>query len=77
MSLQEEEQLYTTDHYFAGEEADDKSFCVGGMEITSKLLADAIHALPEEKRNTVFAWDSVGLTASDNAIFGAFNCASD
>lgn len=56
LSLQEEEQLYTTDRYFAGEEADDKSFCIGRMEITPKLLADAIHALPEEKRNAVLLY---------------------
>lgn len=54
--MQEEEQLFTTDRYFAGEEADDKSFCVSRMEITPKLLADAIHALPEEKRNTVLLY---------------------
>ena len=53
LSLQEEEQLFTNDRYFAGEEADDKSFFVAGMEITPKLLADAIHALPEEKRDAV------------------------
>ena len=52
---QEEEQLYTTDRHFANEEADDKSFYVAGMEITPKLLADAIHALPEEKRDTVLS----------------------
>lgn len=53
---QEEEQLYTTDRHFANEEADDKSFYVAGMEITPKLLADAIHALPEEKRDTVLLY---------------------
>lgn len=56
LSLQEEEQLFTNDRYFAGEEADDKSFFVAGMEITPKLLADAIHALPEEKRNAVLLY---------------------
>lgn len=52
----EEEQLFTNDRYFAGEEADDKSFFVAGMEITPKLLADAIHALPEEKRDAVLLY---------------------
>ena len=56
LSLQEEEQLFTNDRYFAGEEADDKSFFVAGMEITPKLLADAIHALPEEKRDAVLLY---------------------
>ena len=56
LSLQEEEQLFTNDRYFAGEEADDKSFFVAGMEITTKLLADAIHALPEEKRDAVLLY---------------------
>ena len=54
--MQEEEQLFTNDRYFAGEEADDKSFFVAGMEITPKLLADAIHALPEEKRDAVLLY---------------------
>lgn len=31
-------------------------FYVAGMEITPKLLADAIHALPEEKRDTVLLY---------------------
>ena len=52
----EEEQLFTNDRHFAGEEADDKSFFVAGMEITPKLLADAIHALPEEKRDAVLLY---------------------
>ena len=56
LSLQEEEQLFTIDRYFADEEADDKSFFVAGMEITPKLLADAIHALPEEKRDAVLLY---------------------
>ena len=56
LSLQEEEQLFTNDRYFAGEEADDKSFFVAGMEITPKLLVDAIHALPEEKRDAVLLY---------------------
>ena len=56
LSPQEEEQLYTTDRHFADKEADDKSFNVAGMEITPKLLADAIHALPEDKRNAVLLY---------------------
>lgn len=56
LTPQEESQLYTYDRYFAGEEADDKSFFVAGMEITPKLLADAVHALPEEKRDAVLLY---------------------
>lgn len=56
LTPQEERQLCTYDRYFAGEEADDHSFLVEGMEITPKLLAQAIHALPEEKRNAVLLY---------------------
>ena len=53
---EEESQLFTTDRYFAEEEADDKSFFVAGLEITPKRLADAIHTLPEEKREAVLLY---------------------
>ena len=42
-------QLYVCDEYFADDEAE-QSFVVGGKEITAKLLAEALHSLPEEKR---------------------------
>lgn len=55
LSPQEENQLYTYDTYFDDEEAE-KSFCVAGKEITAKLLAEALHSLPEEKREAVLLY---------------------
>lgn len=55
LSPQEENQLYTYDRYFADDEAE-QSFCVAGKEITAKLLAEALHSLPEEKRNAVLLY---------------------
>lgn len=52
LTPQEENQLYTYDNYFEDDEAE-KSFCVAGLEITPKLLAEALHSLPEEKREAV------------------------
>jgi len=55
LTTQEENQLYTYDTYFANDEAE-KSFCVAGKEITAKLLADALHSLPDEKREAVLLY---------------------
>lgn len=55
LTPQEENQLYTYDTYFANDEAE-KSFCVAGKEITAKLLADALHSLPDEKREAVLLY---------------------
>jgi RNA polymerase sigma factor (sigma-70 family) len=55
LTPQEENQLYTHDSYFADDEAE-KSFFVAGKEITAKLLAEALHSLPEEKRNAVLLY---------------------
>ena len=55
LSPQEEEQLYACDTYFADDEAE-QAFCVAGKEITAKLLAEALHSLPEEKRNAVLMY---------------------
>ena len=55
LSPQEENQLYTCDQYFANDEAE-KSFFVAGREITAKMLADALHSLPEEKRQAVLLY---------------------
>ena len=55
LSSREENQLYTYDTYFEDEEAE-KSFCVAGKEITVKLLAEALHNLPEEKREAVLLY---------------------
>lgn len=50
----EEKQLYTVDKYFVNE--DEEAFCVGGLRITAKLLAEAMHSLPDEKRQAVLLY---------------------
>ena len=55
LSPQEENQLYTYDSYFADDEAE-QSFSVAGKAITAKLLAEALHSLPEEKREAVLLY---------------------
>ena len=55
MTPQEEAQLYTVDRYFADRESEN-AFLVAGKRITPKLLADALHTLPEEKRNAVLLY---------------------
>lgn len=55
LSMQEENQLYTYDHYFTDDEAE-QFFCVAGKEISTKLLAEAMHSLPEEKRKAVLLY---------------------
>jgi len=50
----EENQLYTLDTYFENEAAE--AFNVGGKKITSKLLSDALHSLPEDKRKAVLLY---------------------
>lgn len=55
LSPQEENQLYTFDSYFADDEAE-QSFCVAGKEFTAKFLAEALHSLPDEKRNAVLLY---------------------
>ena len=34
----------------------EKSFCVAGKEITAKLLAEALHSLPDDKREAVLLY---------------------
>ena len=55
LSPLEENQLYVCDKYFADDEAE-QSFVVGGKEITAELLAEALHSLPDEKRETVLLY---------------------
>ena len=55
LSPEEENQLFVCDEYFADNEAE-QSFVVGGKEITAKLLAEALHSLPEEKREVVLLY---------------------
>ena len=61
LSPQEENQLYTCDQYFVNDEAE-KSFFVAGKEITAKQLADALHSLPEEKRQAVLLYYFFDMT---------------
>jgi len=55
LTQQEEDQLCTYDTYFANDEAE-KSFFVAGKEITAKLLAEALHSLPDDKREAVLLY---------------------
>ena len=58
LTPQEENQLYTYDHYF---EKDQEGFQVAGKWITPKLLAEALRALPEEKRQAVSLYYFFGM----------------
>lgn len=55
----EEKQLYTVDKYFVNEE---ESFCVGDLKITAKLLSEALHSLPEDKRQAVLLYYFFNMT---------------
>ena len=57
---QEEKQLYTADRYFVNE--DEEAFCAGGLKITAKLLAEALHSLPDEKRQAVLLYYFFDMT---------------
>ena len=61
-------QLYVCDEYFADDEAE-QSFVVGGKEITAKLLAEALHSLPEEKRETVLLYYFFDMSEREIAKF--------
>ena len=52
---EEENRLYVCDEYFTDDEAE-KSFVIGGKEITAKLLSEALHSLSDEKRETVLLY---------------------
>lgn len=54
LTPQEENQLYTLDKQYEGEEG--QSFQVAGKKITPKLLAEAMRTLPNEKRITVLLY---------------------
>ncbi len=66
LTPQEEDQLVTADRYFADDEAD-KTFFVAGKEISAKLLADAMHSLPEEKREAVLLYYFFDMTDAEIA----------
>ncbi|WP_442961221.1 RNA polymerase sigma factor [Pseudogracilibacillus sp. SO30301A] len=54
LTPQEENQLYTLDKQYEGEEG--QSLQVAGKNITSKLLAEAMRTLPKEKSITVLLY---------------------
>ena len=54
LTPQEERQLYTVDKYF--QDGNEEAFCAGGLKITAKLLAEALHTLPDEKRQAVLLY---------------------
>lgn len=56
----EEKQLYTVDKYFA--DGDEEAFCAGGLKITAKLLAEALHTLPDDKRQAVLLYYFFNMT---------------
>lgn len=55
LTPKEENQLYTCEDYFA-EDKEEQTFFAGGKELSAKLIADAIHSLPEEKRRAVLLY---------------------
>lgn len=57
LSLQEQRQLYTCDDYFKDERKDkEPSYYAAGKKITTKLIAEALRTLPEEKRRAVLLY---------------------
>lgn len=54
LTPQEENQLYTLDQHYEGEET--QGFQVAGKRVTPKLLAKAMHTLPDEKRTAVLLY---------------------
>lgn len=54
LTPQEENQLYTLDKQYEGEEG--QNFQVARKNITPKLLAEALRTLPTEKGNTVLLY---------------------
>lgn len=54
LSPNETNQLYTCDEYFQDEV--EPGFKAGDRRITEKLLADALHTLPDEKRKAVLLY---------------------
>lgn len=60
----EERQLYIYDSYFRGE-LSEQFFFVAGKEISAKLLLDALHSLPKEKRDAVLLYYFFDMTDED------------
>ena len=55
LTPKEENQLYTCEDFFA-EDKEEQTFFAGGKELSAKMIADAIHSLPEEKRRAVLLY---------------------
>ena len=55
LTPKEENQLYTFEDFFE-EDKEEQTFFAGGKELSAKLIADAIHSLPEEKRGAVLLY---------------------
>ncbi|WP_105155941.1 RNA polymerase sigma factor, partial [Streptococcus suis] len=55
LTPKEENQLYTYEDYFT-EDKEEQTFFAGGKELSAKLIADAIHSFPEEKRRSVLLY---------------------
>lgn len=68
LSQEEENQLFVCDDYFAEDNAE-QSFVVGGKEITAELLAEALHSLPEEKREIVLLYYFFDMSEREIAKF--------
>ena len=68
LSPEEENRLFVCDEYFADDEAD-QSFVIGGKEITAKLLAEALHSLPDEKRETVLLYYFFDMSEREIATY--------
>ncbi|GIN93664.1 RNA polymerase sigma factor [Siminovitchia terrae] len=54
LTPQEENQLYSLDMYYEGEET--QVIRIAGKKITQKLLVKAMHTLPDEKRTAVLLY---------------------
>ena len=65
---EEENRLYVCDEYFADDEAE-KSFVIGGKEITAKLLSEALHSLSDEKRETVLLYYFFDMSKREIATY--------
>lgn len=63
LTLEEARQLHTFDEYFKGEIAFERA----GKKITPKLLAEAMHSLPEEKRQAVLLYYFFSMTDAEIA----------
>lgn len=68
LSPQGENQLHVCDQYFADDEVE-QSFVVGSKEITAKLLAEALHSLPEEKCEAVLLYYFFDMSEREIAKF--------